>query len=90
MLFIMWPFHYGPTTGQRITLKNTSSNGLFSHKQRNKSTGLDKIPARLLKDSAHVIAQLITHIVNFSQLPAQCLMHGRKQECCHCISQVDV
>lgn len=33
-------------------------------KQQNKATGLDKTLARLLKDNAHVIAQLIVHIVN--------------------------
>ena len=43
----------------------------FVHKQLkdlkvNKATGLDKIPARLLKDSAHVVAPSITHIVNLS------------------------
>ena len=34
----------------------------------NKATGLDKIPACLLKDSAIVIALSITHIVNLSLL----------------------
>ena len=34
----------------------------------NKATGLDKIPARLLKDSASVMAPSLTHIVNLSLL----------------------
>ena len=32
----------------------------------NKATGLDNIPARLLKDGAPVILECLTHIINLS------------------------
>ena len=44
----------------------------------NKATGLDKIPACLLKDSAIVIALSITHIVNLCLLTGVMLDEWKK------------
>ena len=63
------------STTEELFTKNhfefTAVGKLFVRKQlkclkRKKATGLDGLPARLLKDSAVVIADCVTHLINLS------------------------
>lgn len=70
-------------TNESFELSLVRSNGVYNLLRKlnvNKATGLDNIPARLLKDGGPVISECLTHIINLSFSLEWCQTTGRLQE----------